>query len=99
MGFFFWTKAMIDRDEAAKMLDGCSAALREGGSELQGAVLADLLSMWLAGHIIWNDPAGTQKMREELLRLHVKAVLNLIPANEKQIMERFARANAHLGKN
>lgn len=81
----------IDREEAAKILDACSQALAGHSSELQGAALADLLSMWLAGHRVWNDPKATFKLREELLNLHIKAVVQLLPANEAIINERYAR--------
>lgn len=41
--------------------------------ELQGAVLAELLSMWLAGH----QPA----IREEMLARHIEHVRPLITVN------------------
>jgi hypothetical protein len=40
----------------------------------QGAILAELLSMWLAGH----DPA----VREEALAMHLATVRDLIPLND-----------------
>ena len=43
--------------------------------EIQGAVLADLLAIWLAGH--------APGIREEILALHLDAVRDLIPVNEK----------------
>ena len=45
--------------------------------EIQGAVLADLVSLFIAGH----HPA----MREEILALHTEAVRKLIPETEKEI--------------
>jgi hypothetical protein len=42
---------------------------------VQGAVLADLLSMWIAGH--------PDFIREEMLTQHVDAVRALVPVNEK----------------
>lgn len=42
---------------------------------IQGAVLADLLSMWLAGH-----PKG---VREEILRMHLDHVRRLVDVNER----------------
>lgn len=47
-------------------------------SNVQGAVLADLLSIWLAGH--WPPAA-----REVLLADFVKLVRNLVPETEKQL--------------
>jgi hypothetical protein len=51
--------------------------------ELQGAALADLLAIWLAGHIAPGDPARTREMREHLLAMHVDEVRELIPVNAK----------------
>lgn len=44
---------------------------------IQGAVLADLTAIWLAG---WPPAA-----REELLDMHVQKIRELIPVNEKII--------------
>lgn len=53
--------------------------------ELQGAALADLLSIWLAGHLIVGDPEATSSHREELLQLHIGCVRDLIPDSEIEI--------------
>jgi hypothetical protein len=44
---------------------------------VQGAVLADLLSIWIAGF----HPA----LREEMLALHIKGVVSLIEVSEREI--------------
>lgn len=44
--------------------------LAGAGPDIQGAVLADLLATWLAGH-----PA---EMREDMLQLHLEAMQPLI---------------------
>lgn len=41
---------------------------------IQGAVLADLLATWLAGH--------PSEVREELLQVHLANVRTLVPVNE-----------------
>jgi hypothetical protein len=52
-----------------------------------GAVLADLLSVWVAGHFVADDKGGeTQKFRKQLLQRHMKAVRELVPLSEKQIL-------------
>jgi hypothetical protein len=89
----------IDRQEAAMMLDVCSQVLRGHSSELQGAVLADLLAMWLAGHQCWGDPKGTFKLREELLNAHIKQVVHQLPINERILMEKYAKAHENQTKN
>ena len=47
------------------------------GATVQGAVLADLLSFWIAGH--------HPKIRDEALRLHYEHVRELVPISEKEI--------------
>lgn len=43
--------------------------------DMQGAILADLLATWLAGHPPW--------MRDEILAMHVDGVRQLVPVNER----------------
>lgn len=50
-------------------------------AEVQGAVLADLLAMFIAGH----HPA----LREEILALHIDGVRKLVAPNEAAIFERL----------
>lgn len=50
-------------------------------SPLQGAALADLLAIWLAGHMIKGNPTATDRLREDILALHVEKVRELIPVN------------------
>ncbi len=53
--------------------------------QLQGAVLADLLATWLAGHIIAGDPKSTRALHERLLKAHLAVVRELIPINAEMI--------------
>ena len=55
--------------------------------EVQGAVLADLLAMWLAGHVMLGDPKATKRMRDETLEVHLKGVRALIDLNYKMSIE------------
>lgn len=50
---------------------------------VQGAALADLLAVWLAGHMVPGEPAETQLLRDELLDAHISIVRKLIPVNER----------------
>jgi hypothetical protein len=54
--------------------------------EVQGAALADLLAMWLAGHVA-PDPKTTRQFHEEMLKMHIRAVRRLIPINYAQKIE------------
>jgi hypothetical protein len=65
--------------EAVELISKQMQPLLKGRpSAVQSAVLADLLSLWLAGH--W--PPAARKM---LLADFVKLVLDLVPENEKQL--------------
>ena len=57
--------------------------------QVQSAALADLLAMWLAGHLDRDDPEGekTARIREALLEAHLVAVRALIPINYKSQIE------------
>jgi hypothetical protein len=52
---------------------------------LQGAVLADLTALWLAGFVIKGDPKGTHALREELLLRHFELVCQLIKVNARML--------------
>jgi hypothetical protein len=56
------------------------------GPELQGAVLADLTSMWLAS---FQGPAA-RKLRRDLLAKHVEMIKRLTVINEKIILDAMA---------
>jgi len=53
--------------------------------EVQGVVLAELLSKWLAGHIDLDSKESTRRTREDLLRVHVDTVRKLVPESAKEI--------------
>ena len=50
------------------------------GGATQGAVLAELLAMWIAGHRAGGKRA-TDRLREDILRMHLVVVRELIPVN------------------
>lgn len=64
-------------DEADALVDRISPLLAGQSAELQGAVLADLIAIWLAGHRIEGGRVEGDRMREELLALHVAHVREL----------------------
>ena len=53
--------------------------------EVQGILLADLVAIWLAGHLVVGDAPATAKLRETLLRAHLRAVRKLLPINAAAI--------------
>lgn len=66
-----------DVHDVAPLVRQLGALLHGRGPVIQGAVLADLVSMWLAGH-----PAFA---RNETLADWLKAVRELTPINEKML--------------
>jgi hypothetical protein len=46
-------------------------------------VLAELLSLWLAGHWIPGEVEETREVREEMLGMHVEMVRKLVEVNAK----------------
>lgn len=52
---------------------------------VQGGALADLLAMWLAGHVVRGDPGATDALRDELLKAHIAGVRDLVIVNAKII--------------
>jgi hypothetical protein len=84
---------MLQRSELAAVRHLCAkiGQLLHGHSpQVQGAVLADLLAMWLAGHTA-GDPIANDELRGELLAAHINVVRELIPENEAIIRNRMSR--------
>lgn len=71
--------------EVNRLVDRVAPLLAGQPSEIQGAALADMLAIWLAGHIVYGDKRGTDRLRERLLREHLRAVRALVPVNAKAI--------------
>jgi len=76
---------MDNAAEVEAIVNRMRPALAGHPSPIQGAALADLLAIWLAGHIVPGKPAETKAARERLLKMHVEMVRKLIPVNEAQI--------------
>jgi hypothetical protein len=55
--------------------------------QVQGRALADLLALWLAGHVVRGDPEGTKYVREALLDAHLEKVWRLVPINYRDHIE------------
>ena len=70
-------------EEVLAVTERIAPLLAGRAPEVQGAVLADLLATWLAGH----QGEGAADLREELIRLHIEAVRELIPVNEALMAE------------
>lgn len=82
-------------DEAAlrvrELVERIGVLLHGEGPEVQSATLADLTSMWIAGHFVADNPAETARYRGKLLRRHMQLVRDLIRPNEQMILERVRK--------
>lgn len=55
--------------------------------DVQGAALADLLSTWLAGHVVGGDFHATADLRAALLEAHLAAVRELVPIDFRRYVK------------
>jgi hypothetical protein len=80
---------MQDAEAAYQLVQNVMAHFKGKPALVQGAALADLLAMWLAGHLDRDDPEGekTELIREQMLEAHLIAVRALIPVNYKSQVE------------
>lgn len=89
---------MADRSEigaeVAELVDMICPLIARRDPAVQSAILADLVSIWLAGQFVSGNPEETAKMREELLAEVVALVRQLLPVNERMILQRV-RKGAH----
>lgn len=53
--------------------------------EIVGGALADLAAIWIAGHVMPNDPIMTSRLRAEILATHVRFIAELVSLNAKMI--------------
>lgn len=82
---------MIHRDllkeierSVERLWPAVKAELAGQGPMVQGAILADLTAIWLAGHVVPGDAAATKRLRDKILRAHITGVWDLVPVNEPE---------------
>jgi hypothetical protein len=73
-------------DESQEMVERIAPILAGHGPDVQGAALADLVAMWLAGHRSATSPNGKQTLtdddiREQILANFLAAVIQLTKIN------------------
>jgi hypothetical protein len=84
-----------DEAEEAYALSRALAKKLVGKSvQVQGAVLADLLAIWLAGHVNLDNPDDSDAIREELLAAHLVAVRALVPINYEEKVKPLLKRRA-----
>ena len=67
----------MEVNEVKALIDRISPILHGRDRQVQGAVLADLLARWLAGHCVPDDRFQTILMRGRILHQHMKIVRDL----------------------
>lgn len=70
-------------DEVEKLVRQIAPLLAGRPPSVQGAALADLTAIWLAGHLIESDANATRAMRKRILDGHTAKVRELVPINAK----------------
>jgi hypothetical protein len=83
-----------EADEVVALVAILRPLLAGRAKEVQGAALADLVSIWLAGHVIRGDPAATERWRKDVLAMHVETVRLLLPINYAVYVEPQLRPDA-----
>ena len=82
-----------DVQEIMNMVERIRMVLRGHSPDIQSAVIADLVSMFLAGHVVIDDRKidheNTNTVRMEALRNITELAIKLIPTNEHAIIGRF----------
>jgi hypothetical protein len=70
-----------DPDQVGELVERVRPLLAGQDPPVVGAALADLLAIWVAGHIVTDDPKATDMLRAVLLANHFRAVSGLVPIN------------------
>jgi hypothetical protein len=71
--------------EVARAVERIKPILHGRPPEMIGAILADLLAIWLAGHYAEGDEDATRTMRADLLSMHLFTVRKLVSVNARII--------------
>jgi hypothetical protein len=71
--------------EVARAIELIKPVLHGRPPEMIGAILADLLAIWLAGYHVEDDADATRSLRAELLAMHCRTVGALVPINAKSM--------------
>jgi N-dimethylarginine dimethylaminohydrolase len=66
-----------------KLWPELQAVLAGRPAKEQGAILADLTAIWIAGHVERGNPAGTQRLRNQLVLHQLDYIDQLVPINAK----------------
>jgi hypothetical protein len=77
----------MDSDQVMRLVNVIRPLLAGEPPSIQGAVIADLLAIWLAGHFAGDNDA-TAMMREKMLAALIATARQLVQVNEAEILAR-----------
>ena len=81
-------------DEAIGLIDKIKPLLAKRDPAVTSAVLADLFSMFLAGHQdLRGEGAFIDDIREKIIERWIRLVRDLVPINAAQIREQHGLSN------
>ena len=69
---------MSFHEQVDALLDRIAPLLAGQSIEMQGAVIADLAALWIAGHRVAGNRYDGDLLREELLRMHAEHIRELV---------------------
>lgn len=72
----------LETEEVLAIAEKIKPLLAGHRPEMQGAVLAELTSIWLGGHTIKGKRGETFKLRKDVLDMHNRAIWILMQLNE-----------------
>jgi hypothetical protein len=81
-----------DAHRVSALVEQIEPLLHGHGPDVQSAVLADLVAMWLAGHQDLENPENAEllELREQVFALWCETVRKLVAPNVAMIRERHA---------
>jgi len=87
--------ARLRRADFVNRCERISRVLHGVDPEIQGAALANVISLWLAGYFMPDasggiDRALTDELRTEILDEFIKLLRSLIPLSEQELLEKIA---------
>lgn len=91
-------QAESEVDAALKLADRIDKLLKGKPPAVVGSALSNAVAMFVAGHFVPGSPEATNQCREQALKLHISAVIGLVPANAAVISKRILDEMGKLGK-
>lgn len=84
--------ATPEHTEQVEALAGALGELLHGEDpRVVGGALADVLAMYIAGHVVFGNAEATMRVRTAALALHIDIVQSLIPVNAADIEQRMRK--------